>query len=83
MSTGERVLVSRELPEGDEEDLGSGSEDVEGCLISGSVPGPVGAPGISRGRTLELRDRNGACHPLLCGREGARKCGVEEIMTIK
>ena len=37
LSVGERVLISRELPEGDNEHLGSASESEEGSLISYSV----------------------------------------------
>ena len=83
MRTGERVLTSRELPEGEEEELESASENEEESMTSSSDSGPVGPPGIPRAITLEHRDRNGSCHPLLCVKEGERRCFVEEfVLTI-
>ena len=78
----ERVLLYRELQEVEEGEpesaLGNGQNRASGSNLE-----PEGPPDLPRAITLEPRDRNGSCHPLLCGKEGARRCFVEEFMAIK
>ena len=81
--TGEKILIPRELPEEKEEEPESASENEEENMITSSDSVPVRPSDRSRAVTLEPRDRNGSCHPLLCGKEGARRCFVEEFMAIK
>ena len=78
----ERIVLYRELQQGDDSELETVLETGQNRASAPNLK-PEGLPALPRTRTFEPRDRRSARHPLICEKEGVRRCIVEDFLAIK